>query len=621
MNTYIKYTSGELLAENRRRRAALGLDEVYDPLTGRGCGGDRVDVDTPVAGLPRALVPRSMLADTLYAAARGEAIAWQKLRCHHDFEYWCARCITIKDKLSARTVPFVLNRPQRRVAAMLEEDRLADRPLRLIMLKARQWGGSTLVQMYMAWIQLVHRTNWHSLICAHVKDAAANIRGMYTRVLRDYPPELWEGDESPQFRSFERSLNTREIAGRGCRVTLASAEKQDAVRGGDYVMAHLSETAFWPESGQRSPRDFIRAVCGAIARQPLSLVAMESTANGVGNYFHNEWLRCASGAGDKRCVFVPWHEIEIYSADIPAGTESAFYNSLDDYEQALWCRGLTLEQIYWYHCKAAEYPDAQMMHAEYPTTPDEAFINTGNGVFAVAHIEALRAGCRKPEFVGELSQQGLPVADNTGALKIWERPVADHTYIAAVDIGGRTPTADWSVIAVLDEGAGRPRVVAQWRGHIDHDLLADKAMALGRLYNDALLVVESNTLESEQHVYDESLTVLSRMSQSYSNIYTRTATDRLTMTVTDRVGFHTNRRTKPLLVQTLISAVRDGTYVERDNDLCNELATYQQLPNGAYAARPGNHDDLLMTRALGLHILAQTGPVPSVEPLLRQPFW
>lgn len=300
MNTYIKYTPGELLAENRRRRAALGLDEVYDPLTGRGCGGDRVEVDTPVAGLPNARVPRSMLADTLYAAASGESIAWQKLRCHHDFEYWCARCITIKDKLSARTVPFVLNRPQRRVAAMLEEDRLAGRPLRLIMLKARQWGGSTLVQMYMAWIQLVHCTNWHSLICAHVKDAAANIRGMYTRVLRDYPPELWEGDESPQFRSFERSLNTREIAGRGCRVTLASAEKQDAVRGGDYVMAHLSETAFWPESGQRSPRDFIRAVCGAIARQPLSLVAMESTANGVGNYFHNEWLRCAAGTGDKR---------------------------------------------------------------------------------------------------------------------------------------------------------------------------------------------------------------------------------------------------------------------------------------------------------------------------------
>lgn len=617
--SYKKYTRAELMAENGRRMAEQQNGDRYNPLTGDGCCGDRVPATAPDG--VTVLVPRTMTSDMLYAGACGDTIAWQRLRCHHDFEYWCARCITIKDKLSARAVPFVLNRPQRRVAAMLEEDRLAGRPLRLIMLKARQWGGSTLVQMYMAWIQLVHRTNWHSLICAHVKDTAATIRGMYTNVLRNYPEELWEGDESPQFRSFERSLNTREIAGRGCRVTLASAEKQDAVRGGDYVMAHLSETAFWPESGQRSPRDFVRAVCGAIARQPLSLIAMESTANGVGNYFHNEWLRCASGAGDKRCVFVPWYEIEIYSSEPQPGTELEFYNSFDDYEQELWCRGLTLAQICWYRGKSAEYPDAQMMHAEYPTTPDEAFINTGSGVFPVSRIEALRAGCCAPAIVGEVNGAGMPVADTNGCLKIWEYPDPEHTYIVAVDIGGRTPGADWSVIAVLDDGGGTPRVVAQWRGHIDHDLLADKAMAIGRLYNNALLVVESNTLESEEHAYDESLTVLSRMALTYSNIYTRTVTDRLTMTVTDRVGFHTNRRTKPLLVQTLISAVRDGTYIERDNDLCNELATYQQLPNGAYAARAGNHDDILMTRALALYILSQTAPTEPVTPLLRQPVW
>lgn len=617
--TYKKYTRAELLAENARRMAEQHRFDRYNPLTGDGCCGDRVRVTAPDG--VAVLVPRTMTADLLYAGACGDTIAWQRLRCHHDFEYWCARCITIKDKLSARPVPFLLNRPQRRVAAMLEEDRLAGRPLRLIMLKARQWGGSTLVQMYMAWIQLVHRTNWHSLICAHVKDTAATIRGMYSNVLRNYPEELWEGDENPQFRSFERSLNTREIAGRGCRVTLASAEKQDAVRGGDYAMAHLSETAFWPESGQRSPRDFVRAVCGAIARQPLSLIVMESTANGVGNYFHNEWLRCASGTGDKRCVFVPWYEIEIYSCDPQPGTELEFYNSFNDYEQQLWCRGLSLAQICWYRGKASEYPDAQMMHAEYPTTPDEAFINTGSGVFAVSKIEALRAGCRAPEILGELNGAGVPVEDPTGCLKIWESPHPDHTYIVAVDIGGRTPGSDWSVIAVLDDGGGTPRVVAQWRGHIDHDLLADKAMAIGSLYNNALLVVESNSLESEGRAYDESMTVLSRMALTYSNIYTRTVTDRLSLTATDRVGFHTNRRTKPLLVHTLISAVRDGTYIERDNDLCNELATYQQLPNGAYAARAGNHDDILMTRALALHILSQMAPTEPVTPLLRQPVW
>ena len=60
----------------------------------------------------------------------------------------------------------------------------------MIMLKARQWGGSTLVQMYMAWIQMILAENWHSLICAHVKDTASTIRGIYSVMLESYPPEL-----------------------------------------------------------------------------------------------------------------------------------------------------------------------------------------------------------------------------------------------------------------------------------------------------------------------------------------------------------------------------------------------------------------------------------------------
>ena len=105
-----------------------------------------------------------------------------------DFEYWAARCVKIKDKLSGKLVPFRLNRPQRRVLSMLEEQRRGGRPIRMIMLKARQWGGSTLVQMYMAWIQMIHAENWHSLICAHVKDTASTIRGIYSVMLESYPP-------------------------------------------------------------------------------------------------------------------------------------------------------------------------------------------------------------------------------------------------------------------------------------------------------------------------------------------------------------------------------------------------------------------------------------------------
>jgi hypothetical protein len=206
-------------------------------------------------------------------------------------------------------------------------------------------------------------------------------------------------------------------------------------------------------------------------------------------------------------------------------------------------------------------------------------------------------------------------------LKIWRDAQPELEYVVAMDIGGRSANADWSVIAVLSREA-KPQVVAQWRGHIDHDLLAAEAIRIAHYYNNALLVIESNTFETESGGADNNLSVIAQMARSYSNLYTRTVTDRLTATISDRIGFHTNRRTKPVLINSLIAAVRDGSYVERDTEACNEFATYEQLPNGAYAAKLGKHDDILMTRALALHIIATTAPVATdLSGLFSQPSW
>ena len=595
-------TAGILAEDARRREARAAAEGGYDPVEGRGCCGPRELVDTPVEGLPRAFVPRAMTADPSYGSVRHDTAGWRRLRCRHDFEYWCAACVCIKHKTLGHDVPFVLNAPQRRVAAMLEADRRAGRPMRMIMLKARQWGGSTLVQMYMAWIQSCVRRNWHSLICAHVKDTAASIRGMYTKMLAAYPSELWDGDEPPRFRPFERSINVREIAGRGCRVTIGSAENQEAVRGADYSMAHLSETAFWPATPRNSPADFIRAVCGAIALIPDSLIVMESTANGVGSYFHSEWLRCKAGDGDKHAVFVAWHEIEIYRLQPP--DPEGLAASMNAYERMLWDAGLCLDQIYWYRRKRAEYADAAQMMAEFPTTDTEAFLNTGRGVFAPEAVERLRADCTVEPRRGETDGHRFR-DDSLGGLRMWRDAEEGVRYVAAVDIGGRSSASDWSVIAVMRRArlpGERHEVVAQWRGHTDHDLLVRHAENIARHYNRALLIIESNTLETEAGG-DPNLFVLSRLAERYGNLYRREGFDSATGRRTERIGFHTNRATKALVVAELIAAVRDGSYTERDPEACNELLTYEQLPNGAYAAKCGCHDDIVMTRALALHAL------------------
>lgn len=610
-----------ILAENRRRNEAL--NNPYDPIKGIGCIGNRTRVDASHLGFgPEVWLPNAMLADEKYPVASPHADSWVKLRCHHDFEFWCATCVKIKDKLSGQDIPFCLNTPQRRVAALFEQQRTAGQPIRAIMLKARQWGGSTLTQMYMAWIQSVHCHNWHSLICAHVKDTAASIRGMYSKMLSSYPEQYWEGDVAPKFSPFERSTNIREIAGRGCRVTVGSAENQEAVRGSDFAMAHLSETAFWSDSTTRSPERFIRAVCGSIALVPYSLIVMESTANGVGNYFHNEWLRAKEGKSDKTPIFVPWNEIEIYR--MPVTNPKQLWESMDEYEHELWNNGLTLEMINWYQHKRAEYPSHAMMKAEYPSNDVEAFTCTGRNVFSSDSIERLRLDCQEPKFIGELMGDAIVgidslrnirfCPDDKGKLQIWEKPTEGATssrYIVAVDIGGRSHASDYSVITVIDRGKERPEVVAQWRGHIDHDILTWKSAQIARWYANALLVIESNTLETACDG-DNSLYLLSQLNGVYHNLYRRPRLGQVNDSLETRIGFHTNRATKSLIITNLIAMVRDSGYVERCNDACNELATYEQLPNGSFAAKLGHHDDILMTRAIALYV-ASTSPIAPVQ--------
>lgn len=622
-----KEEADTMLAEHRRRLERRRRAERYDPLAGRRSSlRSTRRVATPEGDVPSAYLPKTMLKDADYDKARIDVGLWRKLRCRHDFEYWCARCVTIKHKTCDRDVPFVLNAAQRRVVDALEGQRTSGRPIRLIVLKARQWGASTLIQAYMAWIQICVHRNWNSLICAHVKDAASAIRGAYTKLLEHYPADYWEGDEEPEFRPYERAQNIRVIKGRGCRVTIGSSESQDSFRGADYAMAHLSETAFWSATPQRSPEQCVRAVCGAVAYIPDSLIIMESTANGVGNYFHREWLRCKKGEGDKEAVFVPWYRIEMYSLTPP--DVGALVQTLTDYERHLWDLGLDLEQIYWFRMKLREYPSMESFQAEYPTSDTEAFASTGAGVFAPAAVERLRGGCRAPALVGEVlaGRQGMELhADSTGRLKVWEAVVPGREYVASVDVGGRSDKADWSVVAVMrrDEGVGT--VVAQWRGHCDHDILVETAERIGRYYNNALLMIESNTLESEVYggqctAGDANLFVLNRLASRYPSLYMRESFDSLTRTTTRRVGFHTNTATKGMLIAGLVEAVRKGTYTERDGDACDELLTYEQRPNGSYGARIGCHDDILMTRAMALHALS-TPPLADAGTHWKQRRW
>ena len=612
-------TIDAVLAEDRRRQARLEQDN-YDPIKGEGCWGDRVEAGGCM--VPRAVLEQHPDYETMDATAR------DKVRIVEDFEFWCARCVTIKDKIKRRNVPFILNRPQRRLLAVMEGQRAEGRPVRVILLKARQWGGSTLVQMYMAWMQLVRHTGWNSLICGHLHVTSKSIKHMYNLLLRHYPRELLDdGEEMLRFTKLEGQPNVQQIEQRECLVITGSARSEDAVRGYDIAMAHLSEVAFWKASAMHNPDDLMRSVCGSIVLKPETVIVLESTANGVGDYFHDEWLRAQMERSDKVQVFVPWHEIAIYTkaVDDPA----ALWNEMDEYERRLWQDGLTLEQINWYHFKRREYRTHELMMAEYPGSASEAFSLTGGNPFEREDLDRLEKNCVvEPMLVGDIQGAGLSgneakrgvhlVRASHGLLKVWEMPRQDGPvkakYMVVVDVGGRADSSDYSVIAVWRrrEMGHKPAIVAQWRGHIDHDLLAWKAMQLAVLYNKALLVVESNTLTNEAARAGESDYILKSVHRVYNNVYQRGPR---------KLGFHTNAKTKNKAIAALIKALRDGSYVERDIEAVNEMRDYEER-NGRYAARPGKHDDILMTRAIGLSVMDDLEkPQPSPDPSLGDNTW
>lgn len=677
---------GKMLAENRRRNNRA----PFDPISGKDAPGKRVKV--VVKGLEPEVqyIPGDMssepfikqlvevgtvdhLLERLGVERNGVerariASQWDRVRCRHDFYYWASVHVKIKNK-EGDVTPFVTNAPQRKLIDCFENMRLAERPIRLVLLKARQWGGSTATQMYMAWLQLMHKKGWNSLIVGHQSSSAAEVGSMFDLMMQNYPVELLydEGEtvnpREAKIGNLHGTTSTRVVPRRNAKIKLGTAERPQSVRGGDASMVHCTEVAYWKRTEGKTPTQMMKSATSGVLHRPLTMIVYESSANGVGNFFHTEYEAAKNGESQFVSMFVAWYEIEQYTlpfteANAPVGSvgnvprfatvkELAKWMLLNRYVDEplsertvsgrylwrLWERGASLEALNWYIAERTKYIDHADMASEFPSDDIEAFAHSGTRVFSMERLEEMRKSCRCAPIAGVIesetpsgprSLQGLRFSQyESGQLKIWEMPSADTVctdrYVVTVDIGGRSAKADWSVIWVADREplmhGGAVKTVAQWRGHTDMDLLAWKAAQIAQFYNKALLVIESNTLETSepdrQVDGDQSPYLLTLLDSHYTNLYRREG---------GRPGFHTNVATKPMVISTLVQAVREGLLDERDQLAIDELACYERRPDGSFGAITGKHDDMLMTRAIGLHVAFNELGVPvPVEKLGYRP--
>lgn len=632
----------QILEENSRR---LGMiDRTFDPISGEGSVGERFESTAPGKGGGKVWLPVSMKGLKLTAAN------YERLRSLHDFPYWAAKYVYIKKKGGGDDVPFFLNRPQRKFVEMLENIRLSGRPIRLILLKARQWGGSTCSQLYMAWLQLIHETSLNSLIIAHQGVGSDEIKDMFDRMIEAYPDKMLDGEckrdkkrgkKCKKMERVGRSGAIYRVSARNCKIKIGSAERPDSCRGGDYNLVHCSEVGIWKKTDGKSPEDILRSACSGVLYKPMTMIVYESTANGTGNFFHREYEAAKRGISQFESLFVSWFDIDLYSLPFSSVAERAEFakalyegreNETADSDRSqpgaylwwLWRQGATLEAINWYIAERSKYSEHGLMAAEYPSDDVEAFVHSGARVFDKYKVEALRGGCRDAPYSGEIDDNGF-VKLQSGGWKIWNFPDEkgermESRYVAVVDVGGRSAKADWSVIVIFDRlplAFGElPEVVAQWRGHTDFDLLTARAASAARYYQEALLVIESNTLETHDRDRDtdgdQSSFILNRLRDSYPNLYARPRSEEAVVRgMPARYGFHTNIATKPMIIATLVKVIREGLYIERDQTCLDEYLSYERRQNGSYGAIAGCHDDLLMTRAIGLHIIYHELDIPS----------
>ena len=661
-----------LLSEDDKRLALL--NEEFDPISGKGsvpCRRRLFSIDEVSWWLPEEMWQKAVVRELRFFGGicrwcRGHGLVGMEgevkrqlmlLRCRCDFPFWAAMFVKIKDK-NGSSIPFVLNRPQRKTLGELEGMRLRGEPIRMIILKARQWGGSTLVQMYMAWIQLLHKQGWNSVIVAHQSSSAMNIRNMYRRMVSNYPPSMLGLDDGVPLTLTPLGGSRNDVTisqgrkqVRDMAICVGSMQSPDSVRGQDIAMAHFSEVGLMYKTDNRTPEDLIQAVSSAIKRAPLTVDVLESTAKGEGNLFHNEWLAAKDGVSARCPVFVAWYEIEMYRESFRGARERReFAQRLIDNKEGesvksereepgkylwwLWQKGATLEAIKWYVDKRRDYRSHDQMASEFPSDDIEAFAHSGQPIFDAYKVDELREGCRVPTWRGDLrgaDETGAGalrdlefINDGVGDLRVWEKPDKEYKrmrdrYVVSVDVGGKGEKSDWSVIVVIDrwwrtQGDGDV-IVAEWRGHIRHDLLAWKMAQIAEWYNTALLVVESNTYEADysKSEGDHSMYILDQIGREYRNLYARQASADSVRRLgkARRWGFQTNGKTKEEVIANLRVLIDTGGYVEREAGACDEYSTYQRDERGKPNAVEGAHDDRVMARAIGLWVSGQL-PVPKM---------
>lgn len=508
-------------------------------------------------------------------------------------------CLKIKTK-SGAVVPFRLNDAQRKLYAVAKRQQDAGKPVRLIILKARQLGFSTLTEG-LIFHSCATRENVNALIVAHREDATANLFRMsklfYDELPKPVKPMLRASNaQELVFENPSKLRSEREAKpGLRSRIRCATAGGRGIGRSDTLQCVHLSEYAFWPD-GADGKASTLAGILQAVPSMPGTMVVIESTANGFED-FKERWDAAVAGENDFEAVFFAWFENPEYAMPVVPGTEwTPEERELRDAYQ------LSDEQLQWRRwCIANNCGGSlDMFRQEYPASPGEAFLHSGTGVFdneqIVLRMERLPSPAGRGEFTdGEWTES------ETGAITLYELPEEGVPYVLGGDTAGEG--SDYFTAIVINNATGR--IAAALRRQYSEPEYVRQIYALGRYYNDALVAIETNF---------STYPVMKLQELEYPNQYAREREDTYTRQMKKSYGFRTDKQSRPRAIANLVDVFSTHPEWFTDRELLEEMLVFCYNEDHRPEALAGKHDDLVMGAAITYAVRHQQRMTVLTEP-------
>jgi hypothetical protein len=583
-----------------------------------------------------------------------------------DDEFYAESLLYIVDQ-NEEERQLVLKPAQRRFLKVKAEQEAAGEPVRIIVLKARKEGISTIVQGCLM-KRVTQRRNHLAAVVAHEGDTAEGIFGMGETMYSKLPDETVDdlvlkpprsgGRTGSELRLGEPSRFRRAEGDRGINSAyiVDTANNYESMRGLTIFSLHLSEFGFY-----QNPEKKAKALFNAVPDTPATMIVIESTANGY-NMFRRLWVAAETGRSNYRALFIPWHEDPQYSMPFANSEEREHFvaeilgeGEYGEAEATLIEEGVSLEQLKWRRWaienKAAG--DIRAFWQEYPATAEEAFLSSGRAVFApsrvtkvverVEKLEAHRGLIRAKTFElrqvrGDiirvprqplwLPEEDIPASDErigvaTPRWKVWEPPMR-----GVEEVLGENGEVEQQMIPpgqyvlFLDSAAGIETVsegqdyfaiqvinhrtraqCATW-----HARSVDPDQVAEELYKAALWYSpEFPALVGIEITGGYGLSIANRMWRGYRypTLYFRTPAESKGERAEERLGFSMNKTTKPLVVDNAKILLRDGRDGIRDPATAAEMQTFVRDEKGAMGAEEDYFDDLLDAWMGGQYIASE----------------